>query len=427
MTWLYFNLTSTSYLGSLIVDRRSVPSNWWVSHQNGKIVDQAESDFEQLYTAAWMNSKGEAVLYYPPLRVYGHPLGLGDVLGPAYESDETEFIKPNLPENSPQRLSSFSKPYTDVAVPGLSLITAMAPIYFTGSFGGFEYDNTYIGSTGVDIAVSAVSSYLDILQDSLTTGSFGVLVDSDFNTVVISEVVVKKIYPERTGNEESRVAYDPEGKIVHDRRNQPYLTSDTILQPLSNLANADWMGLSEAVQGVTRGTRDMVQLNITLTGDDSPTEFYVMFDRWEYVADWVLLVLVPSSEVAQAIQVVATTDMSSMQRDLLETKVELVGDMGDVLRGTYYIVNQGRLDVLLTPSLVPGWVFIASNWTGASGFLLESGKSTAIEFDVLTADLSIGAQSSLITFRVQDADYPDCYYSEGLNMELFCFCDPAAA
>jgi hypothetical protein len=104
-----------------IVDRRSVPSKWWVSHTNGHsqlVVEKSANEsttglptvessdyhhFQQLYTAAWIGTKGEAYLYYPPLRVYGHPLGLGDVLGPQYESQDAPFIKPNLPENNPER------------------------------------------------------------------------------------------------------------------------------------------------------------------------------------------------------------------------------------------------------------------------------------------------------------------------------------
>jgi hypothetical protein len=104
-----------------IVDRRSVPSKWWVSHSNGHsqlvveknanettsgLPTEESSDyhhFQQLYTAAWISTKGEATLYYPPLRVYGHPLGLGDVLGPQYDGRDAPFIKPNLPENNPER------------------------------------------------------------------------------------------------------------------------------------------------------------------------------------------------------------------------------------------------------------------------------------------------------------------------------------
>jgi hypothetical protein len=104
-----------------IVDRRSVPSKWWVSHTNGHsqlVVEKNANEtttglptedssdyhhFQQLYTAAWIGTKGEAYLYYPPMRVYGHPIAFGDVLGSHYESQDAPFIKPNLPENNPER------------------------------------------------------------------------------------------------------------------------------------------------------------------------------------------------------------------------------------------------------------------------------------------------------------------------------------
>lgn len=71
-----------------IVDRRSLPSSWFLEHQNGRNLpsEGKSSAVEQLYTAAWIGTKGEAWLYYPPLTVYGHPLNFGDVLGSHYES-----------------------------------------------------------------------------------------------------------------------------------------------------------------------------------------------------------------------------------------------------------------------------------------------------------------------------------------------------
>jgi hypothetical protein len=44
-----------------------------------------------------------------------------------------------------------------------------------------------------------VSSNLDVLQDRLAPGSFGLLVDFDYNTVVISPEVVNRIYPALRG------------------------------------------------------------------------------------------------------------------------------------------------------------------------------------------------------------------------------------
>jgi hypothetical protein len=113
---------SASNIFPWIVDRRSVPSKWWVNHTNGRTLlfgdnkdaslggaelneaTDHENYFAQLYTAAWIGTKGEAWLYYPPLRVYGHPLNLGDVVGgDNYESQDSEFVRPNLPQNNPER------------------------------------------------------------------------------------------------------------------------------------------------------------------------------------------------------------------------------------------------------------------------------------------------------------------------------------
>ena len=118
----------------------------------------------------------------------------------------------------------------------MALITATAPVYYTGTFANLSYQDTFIASLGVDIQVSSVSAFLDVLEDSLTPHSFGMMVDSDFNTIVISEEVVRRLYPIRTGMEESRVTYDlVDGSIVQDRRNQTYLPSDTILENLTKL------------------------------------------------------------------------------------------------------------------------------------------------------------------------------------------------
>eukprot|EP00977_Amphora_coffeiformis_P026558 scaffold27769_cov176-Amphora_coffeaeformis.AAC.9 len=422
-----------------IVDRRSVPSKWALDHQNGKTLpnEGKSNKIEQLYTAAWIGTKGEAWLYYPPLTIFGHPLGFGDILGGHYDSHEEEFVKPNLPENNPTRISYFTKPYPDTAMPGLSLITAQAPVYFTGLFHGYEYQQTYIASTGVDIAVSAVSSYLDVLQESLTPHSFGILVDSEnFHTLVISKYATQKLYPILTGMEETRVTYDPDGNIVQDRRNQTYLPSDTILQPLVELSNADWQGLLERVHQSDRGQRDMASLNVTLTGDVSPTSFHVMFDRWETVADWALLVFVPMEELSKTIQVYATEESPSSTSSSVdavgnfdrlvedvasETVVALEGVIGDILHGNISIVNSGYLDLLVYPKSLPHWISLENHDLDGvehADTLLSAGKTLRIEFDVYTQGMSVGTQSSALAFRVQDANYPDCLYSEDLSIQV---------
>ena len=95
-----------------LVDRKSKESSWWLDHQNGVSEGALKEPFlfEALYTAAWLTSYSEVVIYYPPLAVYGHPLTMGDVVGGAYDSHGDAFIVPNLPQNNPQRQASFTAP-----------------------------------------------------------------------------------------------------------------------------------------------------------------------------------------------------------------------------------------------------------------------------------------------------------------------------
>lgn len=339
---------------------------------------------------------------------------MGDVIGAAADLQDSPFVAPNLPANNPQRTSSFSKPYPDVAVPGLSLVTAMAPVYFTGSFHGHDYDDTYIASVGVDISIVAVSSYLDVLQDTLTKGSFGVLVDADFHTIVISEHVVKKIYPTRTGMEEARVSYDTDGTtIVQDRRDQPYLPSDTIHQPLVDLSNANWNSLKNMVDQTSLGQRGLATLNVTLTGDKNPTHFHVMFDRWLLADKWTLLVFTPVEELTKSIDVFVSAE---------ESVIELVGVKGEEVLGKSTIVNQGYLDVFLSIEELPYWLSLSTATGIRDGkLLLVSGTSITIEFMVATEYLDVGSKSFPLTIRVEDADYPDCLYNNDLSTQIDVF------
>ena len=135
------------------------------------------------------------------------------------------------------KLAVIGTPYADRANPGLSIVSAVAPIYYTGSWQGFDdYNNTNLGLTGIDISITSISSLLHELDGTVTAGSFGLVVDGDFNVYVITQDAVEKIYPERTGFEESRVHRDEAGfgDIIDDRRNQTYLVSDTILQSPTN-------------------------------------------------------------------------------------------------------------------------------------------------------------------------------------------------
>ena len=282
----------------------------------------------------------------------------------------------------------------------------------------------------MDIQVSSVSAFLDVLQDSLTPHSFGLMVDSAFNTIVISQEVVRRIYPARTGMEEERVQYDlVDGSIVQDRRNQTYLPSDTILENLTKLDNADWAGLRNKVQEVTPGQRDFAMLNVTITGQTKPDEYFVMFEQWEYVADWVLLVFAPKAEVENAINVYYTVDTTTPAIDdndngpTFSKVVTMEGTQGDVLEGRSTLVNGGSLDVKFSLSDIPDWVTLDEDiltqveGDGDEAFVtLRAGESMPVGFQVATEDLAPGTQSDSIVFEVQDADYPDCFFREPLSI-----------
>ena len=427
-------LDSVSFLFPWIVDRKSREDKWHLDHQNGRTEGPAKVPFlfDSLYTAAWIGTYGEAWAYYPPLRVYGHPFGFGDVLGPAYDSHKEAFVRPNLPRNNPTREAFFTDPYPDTAVPGLSLITALAPIYFTGTFRDNVYDDTYLASTGVDIAVSSVSSLLDVLEDRLTDRSFGMLVDVDaFNTIVLGQSVVERVYPPRTGFEGSRVEYSlTDGLIVQDRRNQTYLVSDTILQPLTELTNADWVGLNEEVKLLLPGERGYSVLDLTLTGDDGPTEFYVMYERWEHIADWVLLVLAPASEVENAVRVEIKAGDKAVSSEEKYGDEEEAGSSspfialegrqhGSPVSCAVLLSNTGTLDVTVTPRALPSWIVLVENDDITEIPLpLPAGETLVLDFEATTDELDLGTTSATLSFLIEDDHYPDCFHSQDVGMKV---------
>ncbi|CAB9514302.1 activated protein kinase catalytic subunit alpha-1 [Seminavis robusta] len=407
-----------------LVDRKSKQYAWWKDHMNGRTEGDKKEKFhtQSFYTAAWVGGEADTFMYYPPLSVYGHPLTIGDVVGEQYDSRVDLFITPALPQNNPERKATFAPPYPDVALPGVALITAVAPVYYTGRFQGYNYQDTFVATAGIDIKVSDVSAFLDDLQDALTPNSFGLLVDFNFNTIVISQEVVNRLYPERTGMEEVRVTYDlVDEMVIQDRRNQTYLPSDTILQDLTKLDNANWKGLWEKIQATPQGERAFETLNATLTGQDSPTEFYVMYENWDTVADWTLLVFAPKAEIHKAIQVYTTSEYSSLVGgpDAADPAVSMEGERGVVLEGSSMIVNGGNLDVTLSLSKIPAWVLINdSELFSDDTYTLRSGEFLPIQFQVATSELATGTQSDSIVFDVQDDGYPDCFYSAPVTIPL---------
>jgi hypothetical protein len=402
-------LDASSNLFPWLVDRRSREAEWYVSHQNGRTegFGKAPLPAEKLYTAAWTVSWGDVLPYFPPLVVYGEgsPLTMGDSVGPAYNGREDPTPASGFKDN-PNRLAKFINPYPDVAQPGIALISAVAPIYYTGTFEGYQYNDTYIGTAGIDIALKSVSSVFGDLENALTDDSFAFLVDTlTFSVISISQTVVKYIYPERTGFEEER----PE-----DRRNQTYNVSDTIFQPLvkngeSSLESADWSYLHQAVLQTGLGGRDFVEMNITRTGEDEPREFYVGFDRWEYVSDWTLLVFAPKDYVDHAIYPTLNETLFYFPNVPTDSSVG----------STVVITNEGFLDFRVTAlrEKNPVWIeFSDPELVSGLGTTLAPGDSLYISFTINAANLDNGNSSSSLSFMILDDDYPDCFSSEAVSV-----------
>ena len=61
-----------------LVDRRSKESHWKVCHRNGRTEgdEKMPLPFDSLYTAGYVLSWGDALWYYPPLTIYGHPFNM---------------------------------------------------------------------------------------------------------------------------------------------------------------------------------------------------------------------------------------------------------------------------------------------------------------------------------------------------------------
>jgi hypothetical protein len=138
------------------------------------------------------------------------------------------------------------------------------------------------------------------------------------------------------------------------------LPSDTIVHDLTKLENADWGRLLQEVGQVMAGDRKFTTLDITLTGDSSTTEFYVMFERWKYVADWTLLVFAPTAEVHAAIDAYIVPSHNSTKPSNSSTVEIIEGEQGTLLKGSATLVNGGSLDVEFSVKTLPDWVMLES-------------------------------------------------------------------
>ncbi|KAL3922564.1 MAG: hypothetical protein SGILL_002138, partial [Bacillariaceae sp.] len=401
---------ASSNLFPWLVDRRSREAEWYVSHQNGRSEGEGKQPLpaEKLYTAAWTVSWGDTLPYFPPIDSPGAPLTLGDpdVLGPSWTGRTDPTTLEGSPEKNPERIAKFINPYPDVAQPGTALISALAPVYYTGFFDGYEYNDTYIATAGVDIALSSVSSVFGDLEDSLTEGSFAFLVDTEtFSVIAISQAVVDRIYPELTGNEPER---------EENRRGVPYEVGDTIFQPLvidgeSSVDSADWAYLQQEVLDTPPGDRGSVVMNITSTGETTPVTYYAAFDRWQYVSNWSLLVFAPVDRVEHAINPVVVENVFENSKVL----------KNDTVHHTVVLTNEGFLSFNVTAmnEKNPRWiVFDDPEQVTGTGTMLQPGESIDIGFSVDLDSLGFGNSSSSLSFLIVDNDYPDCFYSEAIGV-----------
>ena len=204
---------------------------------------------------------------------------------------------------------------------------------------------------------------------------------------------------------------DVQGKPIGiDRKNQTYQVGDTIHEPVVKLENADWDALQKSVLSMPRGERGYEVLDITLTGTQEAVSHYVMFDRWEYVSDWTLLVAVPKSEVDDAIKVEvvnAPDAMMNYQRGSTKNPSS---------SGSFVIENNGALDVIIQPESRAPWIeFVGdtkSALEGDSGYPLPAGTSFTVDYIMNFDMLDTGTTSSAISqsFFHYSLDNLDHYY-----------------
>lgn len=154
-----------------IRDRRAKERHWYNSHQNGRTegISKAEVPYDSLYIGVWIVTPGDAIWYYPPMSAFAHPYTFSDIMGGDYSWRVYPAEPLGWPFNHSVRGGNlkdalYDPPYADVAHPGLSMISAMAPVYYTGEWSGYDYNDTFIGAVGVDIALDSIAHVLDDLE-----------------------------------------------------------------------------------------------------------------------------------------------------------------------------------------------------------------------------------------------------------------------
>ena len=120
------------------------------------------------------------------------------------------------------------------------------------------------------------------------------------------------------------------------------------------------------------------------TEDTWSVPYYAMYDRWEYVSDWVLLVMAPVENVDPAISVEFSTD-----------RVELDTSHGERVHSSVALYNAGTLDVRVAPSAWPRWLVFEVGAAALVGYpvTLGRGDSIKIEFHLDSTNLEAGTSS----------------------------------
>jgi hypothetical protein len=186
-------------------DRRAREDYWAATHQDGRTEgpDKDTMPYHALYTSAWSLSPSDVLATFPPFTYeYGHPFTIADIVkGNFSYATIPDFLPIGWPfahRTDPARLRDalIALPYADLWHPGRAILSALAPVYYTGTWQNYTYDDTFITTMGLSVELDSIARVLDHYEDTLAKGSFALLVDTEtFRVASISQSVVRKIYP----------------------------------------------------------------------------------------------------------------------------------------------------------------------------------------------------------------------------------------
>ena len=233
--------------------------------------------------------------------------------------------------------------------------------------------------------------------------------------------------------EEGRVTYnDVDGSIVEDRRNQTYKVSDTIWQGLLDgltESSPHWQHLYEQVQATEIGGRGYTKMTLTIRDSMTktlkpPGEYYAMFDRWDSVAEWAVLVFAPVQGVEHSILPEFST-----------SHVDLQAIQGEKVAGQCILANQGTLDIIISfqqqkQDLIQLLQKEGQQQTSENineeykvmqwdhGVRLKPGESAPIDFLIDSSSFGVGNHDTPLFFHVEDDEYPDCLHAADISFQV---------